>query len=110
MLDNQDLVVIREIVSEEIGGKTSNLRQNVSNIQQDVTGLKQKVSNIELRLDDLGRQMHVLHEDMKSEFRLLIENIGGMIKEALTPVKEKVFENHETRISTLEMVVKKKLA
>jgi hypothetical protein len=36
------------------------------------------------------------------------EAVGTKIKEALEPYREKVFENHETRIGHLELVVKKK--
>jgi chromosome segregation ATPase len=131
-LDQQDIKQIREIVREEISGtdqkvsgleiKTSKIEKNVSSLQQDVSVLKQDVTvlkedvsvlkqdmtEVKSEVKDLRRHMIVLHEDTKNEFKLLLENIGGVIKESVNPVRQHVFDNHEPRISTIELAVKRK--
>lgn len=97
MLDNQDLIAVREIVSEEIGVQMSDFRHDVSIFKQEIK-------------EDTARQIQVLHEDMKNEFKIVIENMAQIAKEIITPIKQQVFENHGPRITALEIAFKKKMA
>jgi predicted nuclease with TOPRIM domain len=120
MLDQQDIKQIREVVREEISGtnekvsvletKTSNIEKNVSSLQQDVSILKQDVSELKQGQKDLFSYMNVLHENIKSEFKLVVENLGSLIKESLPPVQHHVYENHENRITRLEVAFTKNMA
>jgi len=118
MLDQQDKMIIREIVGEEIGNKTSDLRQNVSILQQDMTALKQDVTSLgnnfnsfkqenSKKLDHLG----VLMEDNGRVMQLILENLSQNNKkmEEIPEMKNKV-GHHEIRIGALELAVKRKLA
>lgn len=97
VLERQDLVIIREIVGEEIGSKTSDLRQ-------DVSVLKQENSK---KLDHLG----VLMEDQARVMQLILENLSQNNKkiEEIPEMKNKI-KYHEARIGNLELAVKRKLA
>lgn len=117
MLDEQDLVKIEDVVDRKTSGlqrNVSNLQQDVTGLKHDVTGLKQKVSNIEHQIVEMREEnkqnIGVLVEKMEHNVQLILEGVDIRIKDALNPYREKVFENHETRISTLETAVKKKLA
>jgi seryl-tRNA synthetase len=84
------------------------LKQDVTVLKEDVSVLKQDMTEVKSEVKDLRRHMIVLHEDTKNEFKLLLENIGGVIKESVNPVRQHVFDNHEPRISRIELAVKRK--
>lgn len=117
MLDEQDLVKIEAVFDRKMSDtrhNVSNLQQDVTGLKHDVTGLKQKVSNIEhqiVAMREANKQnIGILVEKMKDNVQLILEGVDIRIKDALNPYREKVFENHETRISALETAVKKKFA
>jgi hypothetical protein len=82
---------------------------------QDTTSLKEELKlfreETRLNINDLREENHrnmgVLVEMMKHHMELILEAVGTKIKEALEPYREKVFENHETRIGHLELAIKK---
>ena len=61
MLDQQDKVEIRKIVSEE----TLDIRQNVSTLQQDVDTLKHDVSDLKQDVSGLKTTTVSLKEELK---------------------------------------------
>lgn len=123
MLEQQDLVIIREIVGEEIGSKTSDLRQDVSvlkqdvsslkqdvsGLKQDVSGLKQDVSGLKQDLDRKFNHLGVLIEDQRKTMQIILENLvqNNNKIDQMFGVKDKV-DQHEIRINSLELAVKKK--
>jgi len=96
MLDQQDLVKIEEVIDR----KTSDIRQDMSILKQEIKDLRK----------DTTRQIQLFHEDMKHEFKLLIENLHVLAKEYTDPIRKIVVENHGPRITALEIAFKKKMA
>jgi archaellum component FlaC len=114
MLENQDLVVIREIVAEEIGAKTSDIRQDVSILKQDVSGLKQDVVRLDQKIDDFRdeskRHLHILIEEMKNTTKLVIEGVSSQIKSEVRTLGEEIDKKYEPRFRTIELALRKKSA
>jgi len=104
MLDQQDKIIIREIVGEEIDNKTSDLRKSVSILQQDVSTMNQKIEDMR---EENQRNIGTLMEYMKHNVELILEGVGAQIKAVFDPYKDKV-DHHEIRINSLELAVKKK--
>jgi len=97
MLEEQDLVKIEQIVDS----KTSDIRQDVSILKQDVSELKTGQSRIEILL-----------ENMNDTLQLTLENYSDTKEQLIDykDTKKHVFDNHENRITRLEVAFTKNMA
>jgi len=96
MLDHQDLLSVEEIVDR----KTSDIRQDVSILKQDMTEVKTWASKIGTKVDVIGDTLKLVYE-------AVTQNTNKTEK---IPFIEDHIKNHETRIGSLELAVKRKLA
>jgi len=116
MLDQQDIKQIREVVREEILGtdqkvsglevKTSKIEQNVSYLQQDVSILKQDMIEVKYWVSKTGTQV----DQMSDTLKLVVESLSTVNTklDKMDTLKAVVENNHEPRISSLELAVKRK--
>jgi hypothetical protein len=91
MLDQQDKIEIRTIIKEE----TLDIRQDVSNLQQD---LDKKFNHLGVLMEDRGKTLQIILENLVQKNNKIDQMFG---------VKDKV-DQHEIRMNSLELAVKKK--